>query len=210
MNQAHQLLFADDHQVVRQAISHFLAATAPNLRVHQAGTVDESITILSTTQIDLVLLDLDMPGMEGFKGLDRLREAVPRVPVAIFTGDANRQRPEEAMARGAAGFIPKTISGPALLGALQLVLHGEKFLPAVAPHDGTGPRSKGPETASPKFNLSPREHRSLLLVSQGLTNKEIARELGVAEVTVKLHLHNAFRKIGAKSRADATRIMLTG
>jgi DNA-binding NarL/FixJ family response regulator len=209
-----RLLLADDHHLVREALSYYLRQTADEVAVEEAATLDEAVQkVKASPGFDAVILDLRMPGMNGLAGLDAMRACLPDVPIVILSGNITRQEILEAKHRGAAGVIPKELRGPALISALRLVLAGETYFPASlidAPAGGEELDRRAVEKAERAAlgNLTRRELEVVKLLSGGLSNREIAGRLDLAEVTVKLHLHNAFQKMGARSRADAVRIAL--
>jgi DNA-binding NarL/FixJ family response regulator len=205
------LLLADDHHLVREALSFYLRQTADGVEVEEAATLDEALARAGEQQFDAVLLDIRMPGMNGLLGLEQMRERVPGVPVVIISGVIGRGEAMEALRRGAAGVISKELRGPALINALRLVLAGETFVPSTLVDDPAGtdsaPLGDGAQRAA-LGNLTRRELEAIRLLAEGLSNRDIAAAMRLAEVTVKLHLHNAFQKMGARSRADAVRIAL--
>jgi DNA-binding NarL/FixJ family response regulator len=129
------------------------------------------------------------------------------VPVVILSGHVERENVLAAVRAGVAGYIPKTISGAALINALRLVLEGETYLPSSILVDSAASDRKIPP--SPLSTLSAREREILGYLIEGLTNKEIARLLDLQEITIKIHLRNVYRKIGAVNRAQAVRIAMT-
>ncbi|WP_142850093.1 response regulator transcription factor [Telmatospirillum sp. J64-1] len=216
-----QILIADDHNLVREGLKPFLHELSGDAEVLEAATLDEALEVAAgATALRLVLLDLKMPGMKGLDGVVRLCREVPGVPVVILTGHIHRDDVLAAIRAGAAGYIPKTISGAGMINALRLVLSGEKFLPSSVFSDdeisdsppiltsaaANGRRAEG---ESPLSALSNREAEILGYLIQGHTNKEIARVLDLQEITIKIHLRNVYRKIGAANRAQAVRIALS-
>jgi DNA-binding NarL/FixJ family response regulator len=203
---------ADDHHLVREALAYYLRQTSPGVEVDEAATLEEALGSAETGgPFDVVILDLRMPGMNGLLGLDRMRQRLPDVPVVILSGNIGRADAMDALKRGAAGVISKELRGPALINALRLVLAGETFVPSTLVDEPTPaealPQSESAQRAA-LGNLTRRELEAVRLLADGLSNREIAGVMGLAEVTVKLHLHNAFHKMGARSRADAVRIAL--
>lgn len=211
-----QVLLADDHRLVREGLTFFLERLDTDVSVVEAGTFDEALSQASETDnLDLIILDLVMPGMNGFTGLEVMRSRFPGVPVVILSGSYNRSDVLTALDRGAQGYIPKNLSGKAMIRALQLVVSGERYVPSVIFSDTEGNSSvtrgfvAGNYSGdSPLNRLTPRERDVLGHLSQGLTNKEIARNLGLKEVTVKIHLKGVFRKLGATNRTQAVKIAL--
>lgn len=215
-----KILVADDHKLVRDGLKPFLQELAPDVEVLDAANMDEALATASAVpDLGLVLLDLMMPGMDGLKGLEALRAKCPGVPVVIVSGFSSRDHVVAAVQAGAAGFIPKTVSGTAMVNALRLVLSGEKYLPSSTFFDDPAnptmmmPPNMGRSTTggvpAPFDKLSRREAEILALLVEGRTNKEIALCLDLQEITIKVHLRNVYRKIGAANRAQAVRIAMS-
>lgn len=213
-----KILVADDHKLVRDGLKPFLQELAPDVEILDAANMDEALGAAGTAgDLGLILLDLMMPGMDGLKGLEALRAKCPAVPVVIVSGFSSREHVVAAVQAGAAGFIPKTVSGTAMVNALRLVLSGEKYLPSSTFFDEPGNQMSLP-TATPSKpagvpppfdKLSRREAEILALLVEGRTNKEIALCLDLQEITIKVHLRNVYRKIGAANRAQAVRIAMS-
>ncbi len=209
------ILVADDHKLVRDGLRPFLLELDPTAEILDAATLGEAIDqIDSTPGIGLVLLDLMMPGMDGLGGLHQIKTRIPDTPVVIVSGYSTRDHVVAAVQAGAAGFIPKTVSGATMVNALRLVLSGEKYLPSSsffedpANQSALSPAAK-PQGAPPPFDrLSRREAEILAQLVEGRTNKEIAIALSLQEITIKVHLRNVYRKISAANRAQAVRIAL--
>lgn len=213
-----KILVADDHKLVRDGLKPFLQELAADVEILDAANIDEALTaIAANVDIGLVLLDLMMPGMDGLKGLDQLKAKCPNIPVVIVSGFSSRDHVVAAVQAGAAGFIPKTVSGTAMVNALRLVLSGEKYLPSSTFFDDPSNQMSLPITSPakpagvpPPFDkLSRREAEILALLVEGRTNKEIALCLDLQEITIKVHLRNVYRKIGAANRAQAVRIAMS-
>lgn len=202
------ILVADDHNLIRDGLKPFLYELDHDAIILDAANFDDAFAMANAAEsLDLVLLDLKMPGMNGLQGVERMRRAHPSVPVVILSGHVERDEVLAAVKAGAAGYIPKTISGTALINALKLVLEGESYLPSSILLEATPVERKSP--ASPLATLSVREHEILGYLIEGMTNKEIARRLDLQEITIKIHLRNVYRKIGAINRAQAVRIAMT-
>ncbi len=194
-----RVILADDHDLVRDAIKTYIETLEPEAQVRTASDLDEAVRLAGGDDpLELILLDLNMPGMNGFEGLERMRALKPDVPVAILSGTTDRKVVMEAIERGAASFIPKTLSGARLLNVLHLVISGETYVPV---NLMSGPEAAAAEPEKPA--LTKREQEVLNLLAEGASNKEIARSLGLQEVTVKLHLRGLFRKLDAKNRTQA-------
>jgi two-component system, NarL family, nitrate/nitrite response regulator NarL len=209
-----KILLADDHHLLRDGLKLLMKRLDDGHGV-EIVEADDFVRALELAQsvdgLDLVILDLSMPGMHGLKGLDRMCEACPDVPVVILSGTYDRKLVLDALVRGAYGYIPKTLGGRAILSALQLVLSGEKFVPSIIldndEQSPTDPHGDGDiPVDNPIHRLTRRERDVLAVLAEGHPNKEIARQLGLQEVTVKVHLKGVFRKLGATNRTQAVRI----
>ncbi len=206
-----RILFADDHSLIREALKPHLMKLREKTEVIEAGSLDEALRF--TRDVDLVLLDLQMPGMNGFEGFDRMKQALPDVPIVIVSGFSDKRTINAALERGASGFVPKTATGKTLIRALEAVLDGERFIPSSLLEESDAPSIFDQNTRrnvslgdSPLNKLTEREAETMRLLIAGKTNKQIAIELGLQEITVKIHLRNSYKKIGATNRADAVRI----
>lgn len=195
-----RILLADDQELVRETIAAFLRQQ-PDITVDVARDLPQAVDkVRSAPRFDLILLDYMMPGMNRLGGLQAMRQAAPGVPVAILSGAAPQVVAEQAIAAGAAGFVPKTISTRSMLAAIRFMAAGEVYAPLA---------SQGrpePAQATGTATLTGREMDVLKRLCQGLANKEIARDLGLQEVTVKLHIKTLYRKIGARNRTHAVLI----
>ncbi|MEO8241750.1 MAG: response regulator transcription factor [bacterium] len=189
-----RILVADDHDLVRETIAAYLEAEGfEDVRVasNVAGAMQQ---IATEGAFDLVLVDYDMPGMDGLSGLARLISTNGSRPVALISGAVAADTAAAALEMGAAGFVPKTMGSRAMVAAVRAMLKGEVFAPLRV-------MQKGPEGL-----LSGREIDVLRGICAGKSNKEIARDYGLQEVTVKLHVKTMSRKLGAKNRTHAAMI----
>lgn len=198
---AMNLLIADDHDLVRETLAAFLMAEG-FAAVETVASLGEALVALDGATFDLVLLDYGMPGMRGLEGLALARAAAAGRPVAIISGTTARDLAEAALRAGAAGFIPKTLGSRAIAAAIRLMAEGEIFAPI-------GLLSDGQDSPADLSQLTRRELDVLRGLCQGLSNKEIARELDLQEVTVKLHVKTLSRKLGARNRTHAAMIART-
>ncbi len=197
-----RLLIADDHALVRDALSAFLSRE-PDLQVAAAESLTEAVCrIEGEGPFDLVLLDYEMPGMDGLAGLARALRLNGGLPVALISGAASRQVARDALDAGAAGFLPKTIAAASLVHAVRFMLAGEIYAPVAFM---TAPEPEE-ETHPLEEKLSERERQVLGGLCRGLSNKEIARELELQEVTVKLHVKTLCRKLDARNRTQAAMV----
>jgi DNA-binding NarL/FixJ family response regulator len=201
-----RLLIADDHDLIRDMFVELVKELSDDLQVYHAGTLPDALELARTTEgLDLILLDLRMPGMNGLVGLNVIREAAPRVPVMVISGNADPEMMRDALQAGAAGFIPKTMRAAPMLSALRLVLSGGRYVPEQLIQE----KGKAPPKEVPGFeSLSRRELDVLRQLVKGQTNKEIGRELDLGDVTIGLHLRSIYRKLGVKSRTQAVRLTL--
>lgn len=197
-----RILIADDHDLLRETLSMFLASEG-SIDTALASTFDAALDLIqSEEKFDLILLDYNMPGMAGLNGLKRAMEASGGTPVALMSGIASRSVAEEALAFGAAGFVPKTLAAKTLVNAVRFMAMGEKYAPIdfMTADDPT----VAPNPLAQK--LSRRELQVLEGLSKGKSNKEIARDLDLQEPTIKLHVKTLYRKIGAANRTQAALI----
>jgi two-component system nitrate/nitrite response regulator NarL len=196
-----RILLADDHELVRETIAAFLE-NEDGFKVVQAGDLPSVEAALRTHDpFDLVLLDYEMPGMNGLDGLQKIIDLVRRKPVALISGAANKAIAATALNMGAAGFLPKTMAAASLVNAVKFMAMGEKY----APVDFMTKEDE--ERHHPLMDvLTERELEVLSCLTRGLANKEIAREIGLQEVTIKLHVKTLCRKLKAKNRTQAAMI----
>ena len=207
-----RILLADDHHLVREAIASYLTRAATDITCVEASDFQQVRERLEEDRaFDLVILDYRMPGMNGLAGLDEVKVRLPGAAVAMLSGAMDAGEAERALARGAAGVIMKNLRGTALLTALRLMAAGETYVPrAVVAARHVGLAGRNPARVS-FDNLTPRELDCIEQLVHGSPNREIAERLAIAEITVKLHLNSAFKKMGARNRSDAVRIaMLQG
>jgi len=206
-----RVILADDHVMLREGLRPFIEKISPGIIVQEAGSFTEAFALIEAdSALDLLILDIKMPGMNGFQGLTTVKTKFPKIRCVILSAVADREHVLEAMRLGADGFIPKHLSGSAMVSALQLVLSGERFIPSMLMDGASGVGSAAEKSGAGDLlgRLTPRERDILHLLREGLPNKVIAARLDVSEVTAKSHLGNMFRKLGVQNRLQAMRILV--
>ncbi len=197
------LVIADDHPLFRNALRQAVASVLSEVVVDEAGSFDDLTTLLEkSADIDLVLLDLTMPGISGFSGLIYLRAQYPAIPVVIVSASDDGATIRRSLDFGASGFIPKRFGVDTLRDAIMKVMDGDVWVPA----DTDLAAGADPEMTKLRdrlVTLTPQQVRVLMMLSQGLLNKQIAYELGVSEATIKAHVSAILQKLGVESRTQA-------
>ena len=198
-----KVLVADDHPLVREGIENVLRRINPDLHMLEASDFIAARRMAEQHQdLDLALLDLSMPGMKGAGSVRELRQLIPSTPIAIVSASENMSDIRQAINNGANGYIPKSSGSAVMRSALQLILSGGLYLPPQW--------LEKPATAQPE-SLTHRQLELLRLLVVGKTNKEIARDLSISDKTVKAHLSEIFRRLGASNRTQAVhRALSTG
>ncbi|NYS25197.1 response regulator transcription factor [Rhodobacteraceae bacterium 2376] len=196
-----RLLVADDHELLLDTLESYLAAE-PAFTVIRAPDLDMALTHLrNEPPFDLVLLDYNMPGMDGLCGLRHALDLAHDRPVALMSGIATRAVAEQALDMGAAGFLSKAMPARSLLNAITFMGQGERFVPVEL--FLTGPAAEAEAPGQPLERLTERERDVLLGLCQGHSNKQIARDLDLSEATVKLHVKTLYRRLGVSNRTQA-------
>ncbi len=207
-----RFLVADDHELIREGLSAQLRALDPDADVVAAASLDEVWEEVERDgAADLLLLDLGMPGGDGMSALARLCNRYPEMPVAVVSASEDRATIEKAIDHGAAGYIPKSMAMNVMMNAIRLILSGGVYLPETllrsksdAPED-VGNTSRGNDEIAPE-PLTQRQIDVLCLMCEGLSNKEIARRLGISPHTVKIHVAAVLKALHADNRTQATRL----
>lgn len=201
-----RILLVDDHTLFREALFHVLNQLGPEIIVLEAANAQEASQLISRSpNLDLVLLDIDLPLMDGLTALPGLRELAPTVPIVVLSGSEATEHVKRAIENGAVGYIPKSSSGHEMLVALRMVMQGDVFIPPrLLGKLGTTPSmedcSQDKSTPPP---LTVRQLEVLELMARGLPNKSIAKTLAVAEGTVKLHVAAILRALASRNRTQA-------
>ena len=199
----YRLVIADDHPLFRGALREAVVGLMDIVDIQEAGTFDEVVALLDKGgETDLVLLDLSMPGARGFSGLMYIRAQYPSVPVIVVSANDDPAAIRRCMEFGASGFIPKTLSVDEMRTAIAGILKGGVWTPS----DVDLSAGSDAETAAlmaRMATLTPQQVRVLMMLSEGLLNKQIAYQLGVSEATVKAHVSAILQKLGVESRTQA-------
>jgi len=199
----HKIAIVDDHPLFRDALNQSLKAAFKSLETLEAGSMAELTELLSHDQnIDLVLLDLSMPGVQAFSGLLYLRAQYPQIPVAIVSAIDEPSTIRRAIDFGASGFVPKSQPVDQIRMAVEAVLAGEIWTPAGVDIENAA-NSEDEELIARLGKLTPQQVRVLMMLSEGLLNKQIAFELAVSEATIKAHVSAILQKLGVDSRTQA-------
>lgn len=204
----HTLMVADDHPLFRDAIGGVIQAGLPGSRLLEAESLEQALNQAGQhEELDLLLLDLGLPDAEGLEGLRTLREAHPWLPVAILSADQDRRTILDAIDLGAVGYIPKSTPRQDLLAALGRLLEGQVYLPPniMRRPPAPSPRATPPDDAFIErlTRLTDKQLEVLIRLTRGASNKVIARDLDIAETTVKTHVSAILRKLEVPGRVQA-------
>jgi DNA-binding NarL/FixJ family response regulator len=199
----YRFLIADDHPLFRGALREAVSGLFQQVEIGEAGSFEDVAKLLeSGGEVDLILLDLNMPGVRGFSGLMYLRAQYPSVPIVVVSANDDPTVIRRCMDLGTSGFIPKTLGIEEMRSAIKRVLEGGVWTPPDVD------LSAGADTETANLlvrlgSLTPQQVRVLMMLSEGLLNKQIAYELGVSEATVKAHVSAILQKLGVESRTQA-------
>ncbi|SDB91839.1 two component transcriptional regulator, LuxR family [Acinetobacter marinus] len=199
------ILIVDDHPLFRHALIQAVRYSLPQAVISETASVAELYQRLETgTEPDLVLLDLHLPGASGFSALVHVRSQFPTIPIIVVSAHEEANIIQRSIAHGAMGYIPKS-APPAHIGeAIKAVLEGDLWLPPNLSQHGNDPRAASETELADKIqSLTPQQFRVLMMVAEGLLNKQIAYELDVSEATIKAHVTAIFRKLGVQNRTQA-------
>jgi DNA-binding NarL/FixJ family response regulator len=199
----YRLVIADDHPLFRGALREAVTGLFEHAEIAEAGSFEEVSKLLDQAgEVDLILLDLSMPGVRGFSGLMYLRAQYPSVPVVVVSGNDDPAVIRRCMDFGASGFIPKTLGIDEMRGAITRVLKGGVWTPPDVDL-AAGADGEAAAVMARLATLTPQQVRVLMMLSEGLLNKQIAYELSVSEATVKAHVSAILQKLGVDSRTQA-------
>jgi len=188
-----KILIADDHVLFREGMVHILQPLDDNVSVIETGNVDQTLAVVAKNDdIDLVLIDLFMPGRNGFDALKEISQNQPTLPIVVLSASNNQQDIHKAIELGAMGYIRKDSSSSVMLNALRLIIAGEIYIPSSALH-----------SSKQQTQLTGRQLDVLKLMDEGLANKLIADRLNISEPTVKMHISAIFRELNVNNRTQA-------
>ncbi len=204
-----RILLADDHSLFREGLLHVLKELGTEPDVVQAADYPGAIEMAERNpDLDLALLDLNMPGMDGLTGVRTFRSRFPMLPVIVLSASEDPEDVKRALDAGVLGYIPKSSTAPVMLSAIKLVLAGGVYLPSLLlAHEGSAPETPArPAPAGGRRGtrgLTERQLQVLALLAEGKPNKVIARTLDITEGTVKIHLAAIFQTLGVRNRTEA-------
>jgi len=205
----YRILVADDHPLYRNAMRNVVSDAFEDVEVLECEDIASALEHLESSAIDLVLLDLSMPDANGLDGLSRLRTAGPATPVIICSAQDDPQLVRDCFKLGVAGYLPKSSGMDLTRHALQMVRDGGVYVPSQALAEsalaaaGEAEEDAGSSDDVVDDDLTPRQRTVLSLLERGMSNKAIARELGIGEITVKAHVSAILRKLGVDNRLQA-------
>ena len=203
------ILLVDDHTLFREALLHVLKQLDTQIVVLEAANAEEGAQLIARMRnLDLVLLDIDLPDLDGLTALPGLRELAPTLPIVVLSGSETAQHVKLALDNGAVGYIPKSCSSHEMLAALRIVLQGDVYIPPKLLGKLGAPALPLTTTTTCNNSLSQtlltaRQIEVLELMARGLPNKSIANTLNLAEGTVKLHVAAILRALSARNRTEA-------
>ena len=202
MSNTYTIIVADDHPLFRAALTQAIGTQVDGADVLEAEHL-QHLEHQMRSEVDLVLLDLHMPGANGFSGLIYLRTHFPSVPVVVVSGNEQPSVIHRAMHFGAAGFIPKSSSMTDSIDAVKTILTGGQWVPPDLPAADQAMDAQDSKFADQLASLTPQQFKVMVMLTEGLLNKQIAYELSVSEATIKAHVTAILRKLGVYSRTQA-------
>jgi two-component system nitrate/nitrite response regulator NarL len=199
-----KLLIVDDHAMVRAGLAALLRQPRYDVQVLQARNASEGIDMIrANSDIDVVLLDVSMPGMNGFEAVREFGRARPDLPIILLTASEDPADVRRGLAAGALGYVPKSSSPDTLMSAIRLVLSGEIYVPTVMLRGDDVETAGTKATAGAPLPLTKRQTEVLQMLDRGLSNKAIGRELELSERTVKAHITAIFKSLRVTNRSEA-------
>lgn len=199
-----RVLIIDDHPLFRDALATAVKLGYPDTSADEVDSIEAALAALERgIDYDIALLDLNLPGVNGFDGLLRLRAMFPRLPVLVVSGLEDREIIADSIQFGAAGFVPKSLGRDVLASAIETILVGDVYLPSAWQLDALPATDDVSNLIDRLLSLTPQQMRVLFMLREGLLNKQIAHELDVGATTVKKHVSEILRKLGVNSRTQA-------
>ena len=196
-------ILADDHVLFRDGFALLLQQFEVGASCLACGSLDDTLGLLENHRdVDLLFLDLNMPGMQGTNSVEQIRHAYPDVPIIILSGEESRSQMTALLAAGAAGYIPKSSSAAVMISAIRLVLAGGIYVPSQL-LNSTAEKATLPAGEDPAIQLTERQTEVLRLLAAGKPNKTICRELQMSEGTVKAHINAIYRQLDVVNRTEA-------
>lgn len=197
------VLIIDDHPLFRAGVSAILAGLSDLVCVRECESCEQAMDYLShETAPSLILLDLQLPGIDGLSGLDSLKGAAPSIPIVILSANEDNAIMRQAITAGARGYIPKSAGSEVILGAVRVVLGGGVYLPLNVIQDDARSIAEGQRKKN-AAGLTPREIEVLQHLARGQSNKQIADKLNLAENTVRVHVASILKQLGVRNRTEA-------
>jgi DNA-binding NarL/FixJ family response regulator len=200
---SYQFLVVDDHPLYREAVVNVLIDLYPDDKVFECGQFSAVDQVLSEQQPDLILLDLNMPGVQGLSGLQHIRAHYPDVAVAIVSAEENKQLVLQALALGAVGYVPKSLPKQALGNAIEQILAGDLYMPAELLRQASLQQGSPQQLQDTLRALTRKQLLVLEQLAQGRSNKQIGEVLNLSESTIKTHVSEILRRLGVDNRVQA-------
>ncbi len=198
-----EVLIADDHPLFRDALARAVTQALPDANLYDADSVAALLTLIEAhPHAELLLLDLHMPGANGFSALVHVRGQQPGLPVIVVSAQEDARVIQRAIGHGASGYIPKSTSAENIVVAIRRVLEGDVWLPPQAVGLSAKVESAEAHAAAHVAELTPQQFRVLGMIAEGLLNKQIAYELNVSEATIKAHMTAIMRKLNVSNRTQ--------
>ena len=201
-----KLLVVDDHPVLRDGLAALLRQMGPETVVLQAGDAAQALALVAQhADLDAVVLDIAMPGIDGFRAIPEFGRLRPELPIIVLSSSESPHDVRHALSQGALGYVPKSASQKTLISAIRLVLNGELYVPPLILAEAAATRSPDPPTdaSSARVVLTDRQIDVLRRVREGASNRTIAIELGLSEKTVKAHISAIFKALNVVNRTQA-------
>ncbi|MDJ0761150.1 MAG: response regulator transcription factor [Woeseiaceae bacterium] len=204
LSEQNTIIVADDHPLFRDALSHAIGKLSPGTAIVEADSLESLQQVVDANpDADLLLLDLNMPGVSGFSALAYIRKAHESLPTVIVSALDDESVIRRAIQHGASGFIPKSSSMQVIEDAIDAVMQGEVWLPDGVSADGDDLDDEEARIAASLSSLTPQQFRVLMMLGEGLLNKQIAYQLDVSEATIKAHVTAILRKMQVTNRTQA-------